>query len=222
MTTGNHTVRDIYCVKCGQTLGWKYVRFLHSLSSLCYSPRTPLHFRGRDVVGAITECDDADMVHLRIAAFSRITHMSPRRSTKRASTSSSAICSSTYSDRRARAVLLAADAARSYTPRHVAGRTLAASKSSNSLQGLLHHVLAHRARKGAHMASTSTSDGSHTILVLRRRSPQVSLLPFPSTSIHTAWHPSHSPPPFAICATTLLGHAKGARLSSLTQRAHAA
>ncbi|OJT15988.1 Protein yippee-like [Trametes pubescens] len=24
MTTGNHTVRDIYCVKCGQTLGWKY------------------------------------------------------------------------------------------------------------------------------------------------------------------------------------------------------
>lgn len=27
MTTGNHTVRDIYCVKCGQTLGWKYVRF---------------------------------------------------------------------------------------------------------------------------------------------------------------------------------------------------
>ena len=30
MTTGNHTVRDIYCVKCGTTLGWKYVcgRFL--------------------------------------------------------------------------------------------------------------------------------------------------------------------------------------------------
>jgi hypothetical protein len=26
MTTGNHTVRDIYCVKCGVTLGWKYVR----------------------------------------------------------------------------------------------------------------------------------------------------------------------------------------------------
>ena len=25
MTTGNHTVRDIYCVKCGTTLGWKYV-----------------------------------------------------------------------------------------------------------------------------------------------------------------------------------------------------
>jgi len=25
MTTGNHTVRDIYCVKCGVTLGWKYV-----------------------------------------------------------------------------------------------------------------------------------------------------------------------------------------------------
>ena len=26
MTTGNHTVRDIYCIKCGVTLGWKYVR----------------------------------------------------------------------------------------------------------------------------------------------------------------------------------------------------
>lgn len=26
MTTGNHTVRDIYCCKCGETLGWKYVR----------------------------------------------------------------------------------------------------------------------------------------------------------------------------------------------------
>ena len=28
MTTGTHTVRDIYCVKCNQVLGWKYVRFL--------------------------------------------------------------------------------------------------------------------------------------------------------------------------------------------------
>ena len=26
MTTGNHTVRDIYCCKCGKGLGWKYVR----------------------------------------------------------------------------------------------------------------------------------------------------------------------------------------------------
>lgn len=25
MTTGHHTVRDIFCVKCGTTLGWKYV-----------------------------------------------------------------------------------------------------------------------------------------------------------------------------------------------------
>jgi hypothetical protein len=25
MTTGNHTVRDIYCCKCGTILGWKYV-----------------------------------------------------------------------------------------------------------------------------------------------------------------------------------------------------
>ncbi|CAE6369171.1 unnamed protein product [Rhizoctonia solani] len=24
MTTGLHTVRDIYCVRCGETLGWKY------------------------------------------------------------------------------------------------------------------------------------------------------------------------------------------------------
>lgn len=26
MTTGDHIVRDIYCCKCGVTLGWKYVR----------------------------------------------------------------------------------------------------------------------------------------------------------------------------------------------------
>ena len=26
MTTGNHTVRDIECVKCHVILGWKYVR----------------------------------------------------------------------------------------------------------------------------------------------------------------------------------------------------
>lgn len=25
MTTGNHTVRDIFCCKCGSNLGWKYV-----------------------------------------------------------------------------------------------------------------------------------------------------------------------------------------------------
>lgn len=25
MTTGRHTVRDIYCVKCNKVLGWKYV-----------------------------------------------------------------------------------------------------------------------------------------------------------------------------------------------------
>ena len=25
MTTGMHTVRDIYCCKCGTVLGWKYV-----------------------------------------------------------------------------------------------------------------------------------------------------------------------------------------------------
>lgn len=27
MTTGLHTVRDIFCVKCGMKLGWKYVCF---------------------------------------------------------------------------------------------------------------------------------------------------------------------------------------------------
>ena len=32
MTTGNHTVRDIYCVKCGVTLGWKYVSVLAPIS----------------------------------------------------------------------------------------------------------------------------------------------------------------------------------------------
>jgi hypothetical protein len=32
MTTGNHTVRDIYCCKCGTNLGWKYVRAFTSLS----------------------------------------------------------------------------------------------------------------------------------------------------------------------------------------------
>ncbi|TPX33404.1 hypothetical protein SmJEL517_g03688 [Synchytrium microbalum] len=26
MTTGMHTVRDIYCTKCGQLLGWRYVK----------------------------------------------------------------------------------------------------------------------------------------------------------------------------------------------------
>lgn len=38
MTTGNHTVRDIYCCKCGQTLGWKYVRVvMHTLVTRAYS-----------------------------------------------------------------------------------------------------------------------------------------------------------------------------------------
>jgi len=26
MTTGKHVVRDIFCVRCGELLGWKYVR----------------------------------------------------------------------------------------------------------------------------------------------------------------------------------------------------
>jgi hypothetical protein len=32
MTTGQHTVRDIYCCKCGVCLGWKYVRLCHPSS----------------------------------------------------------------------------------------------------------------------------------------------------------------------------------------------
>lgn len=34
MTTGNHTVRDIYCCKCGITLGWKYVSYFLKSSFL--------------------------------------------------------------------------------------------------------------------------------------------------------------------------------------------
>lgn len=35
MTTGNHTVRDIYCCKCGTTLGWKYVRLFFLIIRHC-------------------------------------------------------------------------------------------------------------------------------------------------------------------------------------------
>jgi hypothetical protein len=38
MTTGNHTVRDIYCCKCGTILGWKYVSMLST-----WSPRLSTH-----------------------------------------------------------------------------------------------------------------------------------------------------------------------------------
>jgi hypothetical protein len=38
MTTGNHTVRDIFCCKCGTILGWKYVSFTGE------SPRTTFIF----------------------------------------------------------------------------------------------------------------------------------------------------------------------------------
>jgi hypothetical protein len=41
MTTGNHTVRDIYCCKCNTTLGWKYV------CSPEFSPRVTLLDRSR-------------------------------------------------------------------------------------------------------------------------------------------------------------------------------
>ncbi len=42
MTTGNHTVRDIYCCKCGTTLGWKYVR---DTFPLCLSELNPNNYR---------------------------------------------------------------------------------------------------------------------------------------------------------------------------------
>ena len=34
MMTGMHTVVDIYCVKCGSYVGWRYVRLKPSTSSL--------------------------------------------------------------------------------------------------------------------------------------------------------------------------------------------
>lgn len=36
MTTGMHTVRDIYCAKCGEIVGWKYVR----VASIAANPST--------------------------------------------------------------------------------------------------------------------------------------------------------------------------------------
>jgi hypothetical protein len=35
MTTGLHTVRDIYCIRCGETLGWKYVSSPQPVLPLC-------------------------------------------------------------------------------------------------------------------------------------------------------------------------------------------
>ena len=57
MTTGNHTVRDIYCIKCGTTLGWKYVRMtlfiLPHLSLTCatriYTALLSLDWTGLDL-----------------------------------------------------------------------------------------------------------------------------------------------------------------------------
>ena len=37
MTTGNHTVRDIYCCKCGTTLGWKYVNAPYDIPHYWFS-----------------------------------------------------------------------------------------------------------------------------------------------------------------------------------------
>lgn len=69
MTTGNHTVRDIYCVKCATILGWKYVcihlSLLQAVSCSCY----------------------------------RIEHMNLPRNTRRENISSSVISSSTFNER---------------------------------------------------------------------------------------------------------------------------
>ena len=40
MTTGNHTVRDIYCCKCQTILGWKYVRPPFASVSSALGPHT--------------------------------------------------------------------------------------------------------------------------------------------------------------------------------------
>lgn len=73
MTTGNHTVRDIYCCKCGANLGWKYVSLRSARNDRRpYHPDTPPHHR--------------------------TTRTSPLRSIRRASTSSNATCSATCSN----------------------------------------------------------------------------------------------------------------------------
>lgn len=72
MTTGNHTVRDIYCCKCGRTLGWKYVCPL----LLLHWPLSKAYDRG-----------------------GRTEHMSSPRSIRRASSSSNGTSLPTCNDR---------------------------------------------------------------------------------------------------------------------------
>lgn len=76
MTTGHHTVRDIYCCKCGSTLGWKYV----SVYLLCYRPNLELPY--------------STLAYL----IFRTRPMNSHRNTKRASLSSSADFWSTSSE----------------------------------------------------------------------------------------------------------------------------
>lgn len=73
MTTGNHTVRDIYCCKCGTILGWKYVSIAFLLGPLVYP--------------------------LTILSFGRTKHMNNHRSTRKESTFSSVTSSSTCNSR---------------------------------------------------------------------------------------------------------------------------
>ena len=49
MTTGNHTVRDIYCVKCHTTLGWKYVRCSMSCGHVSGADDIPTGFCVRPI-----------------------------------------------------------------------------------------------------------------------------------------------------------------------------
>ena len=78
MTTGNHTVRDIYCCKCKTILGWKYVSVLFAF----YSALFP--FCSRIPVLGLTN---------------RTRRTSSPRSTRKGSTSSSATSSSTCNSR---------------------------------------------------------------------------------------------------------------------------
>jgi hypothetical protein len=79
MTTGNHTVRDIYCCKCKTILGWKYVSILFA---------RPFPF---------PICSRAPRF------VCRTRRMNNPKSTKKGSTSSSATSSSTCNSRDVRA-----------------------------------------------------------------------------------------------------------------------
>ena len=72
MTTGQHTVRDIYCIKCGTTVGWKYASSIFCLFLFFRAHRKLLRYRSSP---------------MRLA-----------RSTRRANSFSNAICLSTSNE----------------------------------------------------------------------------------------------------------------------------